>query len=187
MQTRSENTLRFVSSLHIPPSQPSQLISGGGDHSLKVWDWLTGTLQHEIRIDQVVLPYIKVTPSETNRGVDEGEENEKSSGRRKKGKGKKAESEEPVEEVHQAGSEPHSNSDNSSFPEPVLAIGRIGTLQNSSQTYIIWSAIGYAFSSDGSKPRNDNPVTVHQPYSHHFIQWPIMPCRSHSHLILGYQ
>lgn len=133
---------KFVSSLHIPPSQPSQLISGGGDHSLKVWDWLTGTLQHEIRIDQVVLPYIKVTPSETNRGVDEGEENEKSSGRRKKGKGKKAESEEPVEEVHQAGSEPHSNSDNSSFPEPVLAIGRIGTLQNSSQTYIIWSAIG---------------------------------------------
>ncbi|KAF5336721.1 hypothetical protein D9758_015084 [Tetrapyrgos nigripes] len=51
---------QFISALHIPSFQPSVLISGGGDKSLMVWDWLSGKLHCEIVIWDKVEKFVAV-------------------------------------------------------------------------------------------------------------------------------
>lgn len=58
-----------MSALHIPDFAPNRLISGGGDPSLKVWDWMTGEEKYEIPILQTLEPYIKVRPPRRGRGA----------------------------------------------------------------------------------------------------------------------
>ncbi|WWC63655.1 uncharacterized protein I303_106260 [Kwoniella dejecticola CBS 10117] len=50
----------FVSSLHIPTSSPNTLLSGGGDSSIRIWDWPTGKLLNKVDIYGAVLPQRKV-------------------------------------------------------------------------------------------------------------------------------
>lgn len=48
---------------------PEMLISGGGDHELKIWDWMTGRLQQNIVIFAAVEPFIKVTKGKQQNDV----------------------------------------------------------------------------------------------------------------------
>ncbi len=90
---------RFVSALHIPKSNPSVLISGGGDLELKVWDWLSGQWKYDIPIWDSVKEYImvKTKPHKKGRKPDDDDERESPEGskHRKKGGKSKATGEEP--------------------------------------------------------------------------------------------
>ncbi|WVW85279.1 hypothetical protein I302_107317 [Kwoniella bestiolae CBS 10118] len=50
----------FVSSLRIPSTHPNVLISGGGDPSLRIWDWTTGQSLSKVDIYPAILPHRKV-------------------------------------------------------------------------------------------------------------------------------
>ncbi|WWC71258.1 uncharacterized protein I206_105211 [Kwoniella pini CBS 10737] len=50
----------FVSALHIPSSQSNILISGGGDPSIRIWDWTIGQLVNKVDIYSAILPHRKV-------------------------------------------------------------------------------------------------------------------------------
>ncbi|KDR80625.1 hypothetical protein GALMADRAFT_276855 [Galerina marginata CBS 339.88] len=85
--------LKFVSAIHIPKSDPSSLISGGGDPMLKIWDWMTGVVKHEVQVLEVVESFIAVRASKRKRGwqvqEDDGEEgHEGGKSKRRKGRGK---------------------------------------------------------------------------------------------------
>ncbi|GLB41843.1 putative required for the formation of N(7)-methylguanine at position 46 (m7G46) in tRNA [Lyophyllum shimeji] len=91
---------KFVSAIHNPPFAPSDLVSGGGDPMLKIWDWMTGTLKHEIRVWDAVEPYIRVRIPKRRRGEEDEEDSEsrrKARGKKAEGKGKAKEAESPVE------------------------------------------------------------------------------------------
>ncbi|KAJ7580167.1 WD40 repeat-like protein [Mycena floridula] len=94
----------FVSALHIPPSHPETLVSGGGDPEIRVWDWMSGKLRYEIPVAEATeFIAVKGKASERNRwGEDEdgNEENKKAGGRRKRKEKKKdkAASETPAPE-----------------------------------------------------------------------------------------
>jgi len=90
-------TGRFVSALHIPPTDPSCLISGGGDPVVKVWDWLSGRLRWEVSVWECVEPFVGVErvgrksgegESEGEGGEGEGENGRKKRGRKQDKKGK---------------------------------------------------------------------------------------------------
>lgn len=53
---------RFVSGLHLPSFAPQNLVSGGGDATLKIWDWLNGNLVREIKVRRTIEPFIKIRP-----------------------------------------------------------------------------------------------------------------------------
>ena len=52
----------FVTSLHILPSNPDVLVSGGGEDVLRVWLWKDGKQLRTIDIGEVVRPKITVPP-----------------------------------------------------------------------------------------------------------------------------
>lgn len=53
---------RFVSAIHIPSTRPNLLLSGGGQPTLQVFDWTTGSLLGRIDILSAVSPYRAVRP-----------------------------------------------------------------------------------------------------------------------------
>lgn len=141
---------RFISALHIPASQPSVLISGGGDHELKIWDWMSGQLRYDVPIWEAVQDHIKVKvkPYKKGRGGedndgDDEEDRPKGNKRRKKGgKGKEPSEQpdggdvvmdEPVTVKEQAEDE----------LEVVLAVQKIETVPVDGKLVIIFSVIGY--------------------------------------------
>jgi tRNA (guanine-N(7)-)-methyltransferase subunit TRM82 len=89
---------RFVSAIHIPPFSPSSLISGGGDPMLKIWDWMSGKVLHEIVIFDTVKPFIKVKAPTRKQGGDDRED-EEASQRRNKGKHKQEKREAKVKNM----------------------------------------------------------------------------------------
>src|SRR5882762_9922974 len=78
---------RFVSAIHIPDVAPSTLISGGGDPTLKIWEWMTGSLLYEVTILSTVHPFIKVRPKKRKWGEDH--DNGEEAQRHKKPHGRK--------------------------------------------------------------------------------------------------
>lgn len=79
---------RFVSALHIPSFDPSLLVSGGGDPTLKFWDWMSGKLTGEVSIFDAVKPHIKVKAPKWRHGWNDGEGEDGPSESKAKGKGK---------------------------------------------------------------------------------------------------
>ncbi|KAF8317785.1 uncharacterized protein EI90DRAFT_2942980, partial [Cantharellus anzutake] len=51
---------KYVSAIHITGADTSTLVSGGGDDSLYVWDYITGKLKFKIPILETVQPHVIV-------------------------------------------------------------------------------------------------------------------------------
>ena len=143
--------LRFVSAIHIPTSDPASLISGGGDPMLKIWDWMTGVLKHEVAVLDAVEPFMAVRALKRKRGYgeldDEGEIPEgarikrKKGHRKGKGKEKAKEKDKEADADDDEGEEEEEEED--SKPEKVLVIHKIDTLHSDSGPQVIFSAVGY--------------------------------------------
>ncbi|KAJ7140244.1 WD40 repeat-like protein [Mycena crocata] len=141
---------KFVSAINMP--SPSELISGGGDPMLKIWDWMTGKIKREILVLPSVEPFIKVKPfRRTPRrfGNDDGggDVNTKR-GRKAKGRANnKARA-----EANEASASASPMPDASGEPEPadpsseesVFALGCIESLKSDMDDtqYLIFSAFG---------------------------------------------
>ncbi|KAJ6504799.1 WD40 repeat-like protein [Mycena vitilis] len=131
---------KFVSALHLPAFSPTELVSGGGDPMLKIWDWMSGKLKREIPILQAVEPFMKVKPAKRTprRFEDDGEEKSTKKGRKAKARAAKGSGEgpssaapaDPPEEVEVDAVE----GDN------ILVVQRIATLDEG--RYLIFSAVG---------------------------------------------
>ncbi|KAF5361830.1 hypothetical protein D9756_002260 [Leucocoprinus leucothites] len=79
---------RYVSAIHIPLFARDALISGGGDPSLKIWDWMSGQCTGEIQIWEAVEPFIAVKSDKRRRS--EEDDDEGGATQKRKGKGKKS-------------------------------------------------------------------------------------------------
>jgi len=152
---------RFVSAIHIPDVAPSTLISGGGDPTLKIWEWMTGSLLYEVTVFSTVHPFIKVRPKKRKWGEDHdvGEEvhqHKKPHGRkgRRRNKvqqgGEDREVEELGEELVVEDDGLESDEETSTMqeptpealPDPVLVIHKIETMVVSEHRLTVFSATG---------------------------------------------
>ncbi|EJD07318.1 uncharacterized protein FOMMEDRAFT_164318 [Fomitiporia mediterranea MF3/22] len=163
---------KFVSALHIPTWDHSLLISGGGDPELKIWNWMEGSLIHNIPITDLVKPFVKVIrrrPARGEGGSDaegEGSSTKLSSRARRRNKKRQVKGKVIVEPETQSDAEEEKDtrdkkddmqvdeqepdeSANGSKPEPpseetapLLAIQKISTFESSSSRFIIFSAHG---------------------------------------------
>ncbi|KAF9006044.1 hypothetical protein BDQ17DRAFT_1352635, partial [Cyathus striatus] len=131
----------FVSAIHIPQSNTSILVSGGGDPILKFWDWLSGEVKHE-------LP----RGSWDEDGEDTGESNRT---KRKKAKAKaraeaknKEASQEPGAAAPESENVPQEETEGSKDAvgdeelRKVLAVHQIGSVNTEAGEYLIFSAVG---------------------------------------------
>ncbi|KAF9461233.1 WD40-repeat-containing domain protein [Collybia nuda] len=147
---------KFVSAIHNPAFAPTELISGGGDAALKIWDWMTGTVKHEINIWDTVEPHIKVCGMKRRRGEDEEEPREgtrRGKGKKAKSKGKakaKADQDQDIPVIGPSASgereaEQNPIPDNTSVidgAERVLVVHKIETVTSEAGHFIIFSAVG---------------------------------------------
>ncbi|KAG6853880.1 hypothetical protein C0991_000345, partial [Blastosporella zonata] len=144
---------KFVSAIHNPAFAPAELVSGGGDPALKIWDWMTGTVKHDIPVWDAVEPYIRVRNTKRKRG-DDGEDapetKRKGRGKKAKGKGKAKAEQDPADGEETLVTEtPENVADTSAAPttsnvagtegEKVLVIRKIET---TTSRHIIFSAVG---------------------------------------------
>ncbi|ESK97872.1 wd repeat-containing protein [Moniliophthora roreri MCA 2997] len=127
---------QFISCLHIPPSQPSLLISGGGDPELKVWDWFSGQLKFNIPILDSVKKYIQVTVQpyirkkarqNANAGPDADESMADGTAT-------------PDEEVSES---PAPGQSEEQIPgETILVVHKISTVERHGNIFIVFSVVG---------------------------------------------
>ena len=164
--TISSLFLRFVSAVHIPKSDPTSLISGGGDPVLKIWDWMTGVLKHEVAVLDAVEPFMAVRALKRKRGsgdLDDGEDiSEGARIKRKKGhrkgKGKeKAKEKDKEADGDDGDGDADEDKEEAPRPEKVLVIHKIDTLLSDSGPHVIFSAVGYVtnLSFSGGTPNAD--------------------------------
>ncbi|KAK0501447.1 WD40 repeat-like protein [Armillaria luteobubalina] len=153
IETFCLGSTKFVSALHIPKSNPSVLISGGGDPELKVWDWLSGQWKYDIPIWDSVKDYIaiKTKPYKKGRKPDDDDEQESPEGskRRKKGGKSKAIGEEPDAmdvDVSQVKEEvPIRDEEAPALVEEevtVLVVQKVDSIAWEGRTYILFSIVG---------------------------------------------
>ncbi|KAK0189076.1 WD40 repeat-like protein [Armillaria mellea] len=178
IETFCLGSTKFVSALHIPKSNPSVLISGGGDPELKLWDWLSGQWKCDIPIWDSVKDHIvvKTKPYKKGRKPDDDEqESPEGSKRRKKGDKSKATSKEPDSmdvDVSQVNEEmPIREEDASALVEEevtVLVVQKVDSIAWEDRTYILFSVVGGTalfltqFPADGSIPEIQ-AYNVHKP------------------------
>ncbi|KAH9479543.1 tRNA (guanine-N(7)-)-methyltransferase non-catalytic subunit TRM82 [Psilocybe cubensis] len=135
--------LKFVSAIHIPKFDSATLISGGGDPVLKIWDWMTGSVRHDIEVLEKVEPYMAVRALKRKRGYEDGEAPEGGKFRRKKGRGK-AKKKEGSTDAKDSEEPETANDVPEEEPklEKVLVIRRIQSVKSDAGPYILFSAIG---------------------------------------------
>ncbi|KAF9525349.1 WD40-repeat-containing domain protein [Crepidotus variabilis] len=147
--------LKFVSSIHIPASAPSLLISGGGDPVLKVWDWMSGKCKHELRIWETVDQFLVVKGVKRQRGWWDGEDGEGGGedaedldtaangggkggrakrGRRGRNKKKGKDDNEEGDDI--------TNASQPIIHEKVLVISHIGSIKSGPDDWVVFSAVG---------------------------------------------
>ncbi|KAK0489084.1 WD40 repeat-like protein [Armillaria novae-zelandiae] len=157
IETFCLGSTKFVSALHIPKSNPSVLISGGGDPELKVWDWLSGQWKYDIPIWDSVKDYIVVKTKPYKKGRkpddDDDDDNEQESPegskRRKKSGKSKATGEEPdamdvdASQVNEGA--PLRDEEAPAIVEEevtVLAVQKVDSIAWEDRTYILFSVVG---------------------------------------------
>lgn len=143
-----DNVPRFVSAIHIPDFSASTLISGGGDPSLKVWDWMTGVCLGDIPILETVLPYIRVRPQKKSELDEDGERKPNKRRRKKELKNKAQASDDEGEGDKPADDAPDPAA--SVLPEEpfTLAVHKIASLTSNDNKYLVFSAIGFVVPVD---------------------------------------
>ncbi|KAF7370384.1 tRNA (guanine-N(7)-)-methyltransferase non-catalytic subunit TRM82 [Mycena sanguinolenta] len=144
---------RFVSAIHIPAFSPTELVSGGGDPMLKIWDWMSGKVKREIPILHAVEPFIKVKPAKrTFRRFEDGDEmNEdeapkkgrKAKARaRQKAKQDSAEASTSTPELPAEPSDTVDSTEASGADDTVFALRRIDSLDAEGSRHLVFSAVG---------------------------------------------
>lgn len=116
---------------------------------LKIWDWMTGVIKHEVAVLEAVEPFIAVRALKKKRGYsdfDDGEDApEGTRNKRRKGDGRgKEKGKEKDKEVDGEDSEGEDEADMEDKAEKVLVIHKIETLLSESGPQVIFSAVGYA-------------------------------------------
>lgn len=144
---------RFISAIHNPGFALPDLISGGGDPVLKVWDWMTGNMKYELRVLDAIQPYIKVR-HKNQRGDDAEGSTETGRRKGKKGKRKGNAPNGGVTHVETTGGidtdvnpervpgDAHEEASNEKG-ELILVVHKISTVAAESGDYIVFSAVGY--------------------------------------------
>ncbi|KAF9454240.1 hypothetical protein P691DRAFT_443001 [Macrolepiota fuliginosa MF-IS2] len=149
---------KYVSAIHLPPFAPDALVSGGGDPTLKFWNWMSGKCVGEVRIWEEIEPFIGVKSNKRRRGGGDGEEDEeggevqkrKGKGKKSKRKGKKGKG---GKEVHggegegESESKPEAEAEGGEqgvevVEEKVLVVSKIGSAQRGDAKFVIFSAVG---------------------------------------------
>ena len=116
---------------------------------LKIWDWMTGVLKHEVAVLDAVEPFMVVRALKRKRGYgdleDEGEIPEGARikhKKRHKGKGKEKAREKVKEADADDDEGEREDEEEDSKPEKVLVIHKIDTLPSDSGPQVIFSAVG---------------------------------------------
>ena len=113
---------------------------------LKIWDWMTGVVKHEVAVLDAVEPFIAVRASKRKRGHDdlddEGEVPEGARIKHKKRKGKGKEKDKEVDADDDEGEDGEEEVGETSKPEKVLVVHKIETLPSDSGPQVIFSAVG---------------------------------------------
>lgn len=117
---------------------------------LKIWDWMTGVVKHEVAVLDAVEPFIAVRALKRKRGHgdldDEGEVPEgariKHKKRKGKGKEKAKEKDKEVDADDDEGEDGEEEVGETSKPEKVLVVHKIETLPSDSGPQVIFSAVG---------------------------------------------
>jgi len=139
---------RYVSAIHIPKYATETLISGGGDSSLKMWNWILGQCTDEIEIWDIVEPFVAVKndkqkPSEE--GQDEG------GAQKRKGKGKKSKkrankratlSEDAEDQDQDEGAQNDEGELREAIDEKVLVVSKIDSIQSGERKFVLFCAVG---------------------------------------------
>lgn len=130
---------RFVSAIHTPAFAPSTLISGGGDPTLKVWDWMSGALVRDVPIQDAVMRFMKV-PAPKQRQAWDNENGAEGKGKKRK-REKKTESKTPQPEEGYGGpssetapipaGDASTSAKADSEPEFIVAVQRIESVESS--------------------------------------------------------
>jgi tRNA (guanine-N(7)-)-methyltransferase subunit TRM82 len=149
---------RFVSAIHIPPSSPDHLISGGGDPELRVWEWRTGRALAKLPVRDAVIPHIAVIPSREKRPI--LRKDGKPAGRKGRKKAQQAAAAQAVSKEAEAdkntdkmdaddveegtSADVPSTAPTDAPPEPVLVVQRIATISDgSADTTVVFSTTGF--------------------------------------------
>jgi tRNA (guanine-N(7)-)-methyltransferase subunit TRM82 len=138
----------------MPEFSPTELVSGGGDPMLKIWDWMTGKVKREIPISDAVEPFMKVKPARrTPRRFEDGDENgddTKKKSRKGKARAKQARGDSREGSTSVTPAEPSETAeaadslDANASGDSVLALRRIESLKSDmdESRYLIFSAVG---------------------------------------------
>ncbi|KNZ74606.1 tRNA (guanine-N(7)-)-methyltransferase subunit TRM82 [Termitomyces sp. J132] len=160
---------KFVSAIHNPAFAPAELVSGGGDPMLKIWDWMTGLVKHEIPVWETVEPYIRIRSSKRKRGADSEDGSEvrrKGRGKKAKGKGKakaEAEADDVVETPVIETSEnalASNTGDSVGVEDKVEKVLVIHKIETTASRNIIFSAVGGTALFSVAYPGNGAPAVI---------------------------
>lgn len=151
---------RYVSAVHIPSFAPGKLISGGGDPTLKIWDWMAGKIQVEVEVWSTVQKCLKIKGGRKGRGWG-GDDNSGNTvgtkkGKRKRGdKGKRNQPEEDEGDGQGSSKNAQSNAgdeqsaqreveESIDHDEFVQVVHKISSIESETTQYILFSAVGSA-------------------------------------------
>lgn len=163
---------RYVSSVHIPAFAAQTLISGGGDPSFKVWDWMTGKIKAEVEVWSTVQKFVKARGYKKTRGNWGGGNNndaDEEGGpktrkerrtRNRQGKGKQNAEADRVDVEEPDVEEPDAEAASSGVEETkhitselglaeagelVQVIHKIDSFESGAGQHILFSAVGFVF------------------------------------------
>ncbi|KAJ3560198.1 hypothetical protein NP233_g10997 [Leucocoprinus birnbaumii] len=136
---------KYVSAIHIPSFATETLISGGGDPSLKLWDWMSGQCTSEIPIWEAVEPFVLMKSDKRKNSEEDDEEG--GSAQKRKGKGKKSKKR-AAKKAAQGNKNQGETAENDEeeeavvIEEKVLVVNKIDSFQTGEVKTVLFSAVG---------------------------------------------